>query len=67
MCIRDSGYGGMDYSIRSETPQIYYNKAGMVGMASSGPHTESCQFFITHSPTPVSYTHLDVYKRQMPR
>jgi cyclophilin family peptidyl-prolyl cis-trans isomerase len=27
----------------------------MVGMASSGNHTESCQFFITHSATP----HLD--------
>ncbi|MBK6391045.1 MAG: peptidylprolyl isomerase [Saprospiraceae bacterium] len=54
-CPRGDGYGSMDYSIRSETPQIYYNKAGMVGMASSGNHTESCQFFITHSPTP----HLD--------
>ncbi|MEP7268034.1 MAG: peptidylprolyl isomerase, partial [Saprospiraceae bacterium] len=54
-CPRGDGYGSMDYSIRSETPQIYYNKPGMVGMASSGPHTESCQFFITNSPTP----HLD--------
>lgn len=54
-CPRGDGYGSMDYSIRTETPPIYYNKAGMVGMASSGPHTESCQFFITHSPTP----HLD--------
>ena len=54
-CPRGDGYGDMDYSIRSETPPIYYNKAGMVGMASSGNHTESCQFFITHSPTP----HLD--------
>lgn len=54
-CPRGDGYGSMDYSIRSETPPIYYNKAGMVGMASSGNHTESCQFFITHSPTP----HLD--------
>jgi cyclophilin family peptidyl-prolyl cis-trans isomerase/HEAT repeat protein len=54
-CPRGDGYGSMDYTIRSETPPIYYNKAGMVGMASSGNHTESCQFFITHSPTP----HLD--------
>ncbi len=54
-CPRGDGYGSMDYSIRSETPLNYYNKAGMVGMASSGNHTESCQFFITHSPTP----HLD--------
>lgn len=54
-CPRGDGYGSMDYTIRSETPQIYYNKGGMVGMASSGNHTESCQFFITHSATP----HLD--------
>lgn len=54
-CPRGDGYGGMEYSIRSETPPVYYNKGGLVGMASSGPHTESCQFFITHSPTP----HLD--------
>lgn len=54
-CPRGDGYGSTDYSIRSETPPVYYNKSGLVGMASSGPHTESCQFFITHSPTP----HLD--------
>ncbi len=54
-CPRGDGYGSMDYSIRTESPPVYYNKAGLVGMASSGPHTESCQFFITHSPTP----HLD--------
>jgi len=54
-CPRGDGYGSMDYSIRTETPPVYFNKAGLVGMASSGPHTESCQFFITHSPTP----HLD--------
>lgn len=54
-CPRGDGYGSMDYSIRTETPSVYYNKSGLVGMASSGPHTESCQFFITHSPTP----HLD--------
>ncbi|MEO5581392.1 MAG: peptidylprolyl isomerase [Saprospiraceae bacterium] len=54
-CPRGDGYGSMDYTIRTESPPIYYNKAGMVGMASSGVHTESCQFFITHSSTP----HLD--------
>lgn len=54
-CPRGDGYGSTEYSIRSETPQIYYNKEGMVGMASAGKHTESCQFFITHSPAP----HLD--------
>lgn len=54
-CPRGDGYGGLDYTIRSELPQLYYDKAGMVGMASAGRHTEGTQFFITHSPTP----HLD--------
>ena len=52
---RGDGWGGTNFSIRSELPQIYYKQEGYVGMASSGNHTESSQFFITHSPTP----HLD--------
>ncbi len=54
-CPRGDGYGSMDYTIRSELDQSYYNTAGLIGMASAGNHTESTQFFITHSPTP----HLD--------
>jgi len=54
-CDRGDGYGSMDYTIRSEFPQIYYNSEGCLGMASVGPHTESMQWFITHVPTP----HLD--------
>lgn len=54
-CTRGDGYGSLNYSIRSELPQMYYNDEGFVGMASSGLHTECTQFFITHSPTP----HLD--------
>lgn len=54
-CPRGDGYGGLDYSIRSELPPLHYNREGMVGMASAGNHTEGVQFFITHSPTP----HLD--------
>jgi cyclophilin family peptidyl-prolyl cis-trans isomerase/HEAT repeat protein len=49
------GSGGLDYTIRSELPKAYYDDEGYIGMASSGNHTESTQFFITHSPTP----HLD--------
>ena len=45
----------MDYTIKSEFPQIYYSQAGRLGMASVGPNTESNQFFITSEPTP----HLD--------
>ncbi len=54
-CPRGDGYGGLDYSIRSELPRLYYDAEGFVGMASAGPDTECTQFFITHSPTP----HLD--------
>ncbi|MEM0994481.1 MAG: peptidylprolyl isomerase, partial [Bacteroidota bacterium] len=30
---------------------IRYERAGMVGMASAGKHTEGTQFFVTHAPT----------------
>jgi cyclophilin family peptidyl-prolyl cis-trans isomerase len=54
-CPRGDGYGSLDYTIRSELGYLHYDKAGMLGMASAGNHTEGTQFFITHSPTP----HLD--------
>lgn len=54
-CTRGDGYGSLDYTLRSELPQAYYNDEGYIGMASAGNNTESTQWFITHSPTP----HLD--------
>ena len=54
-CPRGDGYGGLDYSIRTEVPLMHYDDEGYVGMASAGPDTEGTQWFITHSPTP----HLD--------
>ena len=54
-CSRGDGFGGLDYSIRSELPYLHYDSEGYLGMASAGNHTEGTQFFITHSPTP----HLD--------
>lgn len=53
-CNRGDGYGGEDYSIRSEFANLRYQE-GSVGMASAGKDTEGTQWFITHSPTP----HLD--------
>lgn len=53
-CPRGDGFGGLPYTIRSEFAPLYY-EAGSVGVASAGKDTESCQWFITHSPTP----HLD--------
>jgi cyclophilin family peptidyl-prolyl cis-trans isomerase len=52
---RGDSYGGADYVIRSEFSPLYYNDEGYVGMASAGRHTESTQWFVTHSATP----HLD--------
>ncbi|MCU0448117.1 MAG: peptidylprolyl isomerase [Microscillaceae bacterium] len=53
-CPRGDGYGGLDYTIRSEFAPLNYEE-GYVGLASAGKDTESCQFFITHWATP----HLD--------
>lgn len=54
-CPRGDGFGGLDFTLRSELAGTYYDDEGYVGMASAGPHTEGPQFFITHSPSP----HLD--------
>lgn len=55
-CPRGDGYGSLNYTIRSELADFpSYKKAGMVGMASAGNHTECTQWFVTHCPTP----HLD--------
>lgn len=54
-CPRGDGWGSSDRTIRSELSPLKYDDAGWVGMASAGKDTETCQFFITHSPAP----HLD--------
>ena len=51
---RGDMWGSPGYSNRSEFSRRRYTR-GMVGMASVGPDTEGCQFFITHSEQP----HLD--------
>jgi len=53
-CPRGDGYGGMPWTLRTEIGRTPFS-AGSVGLASAGPDTESCQFFITHSAAP----HLD--------
>ena len=50
-CPRGDGMGGTDYTLRSEF-RLHDYCTGTVGLASSGPDTESCQWFITHIPTP---------------
>ncbi|OGX81681.1 hypothetical protein BEN49_15045 [Hymenobacter coccineus] len=51
---RGDGSGSTDYTLRSEFGDLRYRE-GSVGLASAGKDTESCQWFITHTPTP----HLD--------
>ncbi len=53
-CPRGDGFGSQDYTIRSEFSSLTYS-TGAVGLASAGQDTESCQWFVTHCPTP----HLD--------
>lgn len=53
-CPRGDGYGSMPWTLRTEVGEAVFG-TGAVGMASAGRDTESCQFFVTHSPTP----HLD--------
>lgn len=50
-----TGWGGPGYAIRREVGPVRFDKAGSVGMASSGKDTEGSQWFVTHLPTP----HLD--------
>lgn len=50
-CPRGDGWGSSDEVIRSEFSAEKYS-SGTLGMASAGKDTESCQWFITHSPTP---------------
>lgn len=53
-CPRGDGWGSSSDVIRSEFSAESYS-TGAMGMASAGKDTESCQWFISHSPTP----HLD--------
>ncbi|MFM9005476.1 MAG: peptidylprolyl isomerase, partial [Flavobacteriales bacterium] len=50
-CPRGDCIGGTDYTLRSEF-RLHDYSTGAVGLASAGPDTESCQWFITHLPTP---------------
>jgi len=50
-CPRGDGFGSTMQTIRSEFTYRNFDE-GVLGMASAGPDTESCQWFITHTRTP---------------
>jgi len=50
-CPRGDGWGSLESTIRSEFSSTPFQE-GTIGMASAGPDTESCQWFITLSNTP---------------
>lgn len=48
-----TGMGGPGYAFRNETsPDLLFDRKGLVAMANSGPDTNGSQFFITYAPTP---------------
>jgi len=47
-----TGSGDAGYYFSNEISDLKYDKAGVVGMANSGPETNGSQFFITYGPAP---------------
>lgn len=48
-----TGAGGPGYQFEDEiSPELTFDRAGLLAMANSGPNTNGSQFFITYVPTP---------------
>ena len=66
MCIRDRWYDGRDvpeeYRVTPQPPQPERPDPSKVEMDAAAPGQRTAQT----AEQPVSYTHLDVYKRQSP-
>ena len=48
-----TGTGGPGYTIQDEiTPDMHFDRPGLLAMANAGPNTAGSQFFITYAPAP---------------
>lgn len=48
-----TGFGGPGYAFMNETsPDLNFDREGLVAMANSGPNSNGSQFFITYAPAP---------------
>ncbi len=47
-----SGFGGPGYTFDNEISDLKFDKAGLMGMANSGPGSNGSQFFITYAAAP---------------
>ncbi|TAM11946.1 MAG: peptidylprolyl isomerase [Nevskiaceae bacterium] len=57
-----TGAGGPGYSFEDEfTPELRFDRAGLLAMANRGPATNGSQFFITYVPTPHLNDHHTIF------
>ncbi len=57
-----TGRGNPGYFFADEIdPSLHFDKAGMVGMANSGPNSNGSQFFITYAPQPQLDGHFTIF------